>query len=437
MVRAALTAGKPPGSAGRWNMRARTSSALLAVCASLLASCSGSGSDSAPTITVSGTLVDARRAPIPFVAVVVGGRAPVFTDVDGRFTVSGVTAPYDATVVFGGAWILSYVGLTRTDPTLYWVNFSSGGAGLCRGSIRGEVAPYGAATQIFVVLDSTAATDVSQRPTWPGGTSDHWEYTLNPYWQGSGTLAGSLDALGWTVDSTTGLPNAWVGATADVTVTDGVYSAQAPALSLAALPTDTVSGTITSVATIDPQAASTTLDVRYPGGTTFRAAWSPAQGPDFSYVVPTFAGATFDVTASAPDANGSFSYGRAVALEPGAAGQTIHLAVPPALLTPVAGATGFTASTQLTWTPFADAVHVVTVWAEHNAPSYQIVTAGSATTLPDLRPYGVSLNPAGVYKWIVDGYAPFASVDDVAGGARIERWSQRGSTQLRTFTTAP
>jgi hypothetical protein len=113
------------------------------------------------------------------------------------------------------------------------------------------------------------------------------------------------------------------------------------------------------------------------------------------------------------------------------------MARPPGLLLPADGATGADASTELTWTPFDDAVHVVTAWTEHYAPMYEIVTTGSSARIPDLRAHGVSLRPATRLTWYVQGLAPFTDVDAVAGDARVERWSQRGSSPYRTFTTAP
>ena len=417
-------------------MRLVTRAALVAVSAALLSSCSGSSSkdSGAPTITVSGRVLDHDRQPIPFVAVVVGDRAPVFTGPDGGFTVAGVATPYDATAVFSGAWVLTYVGLTRADPTLYWIDFNAGGTGLCRASLQGEVTPYAPGEAPTVVLDSTPPTEAYRRASWPGGAADHWEYTLNPYWYGPETLAGTLHALRWTLDASY-LPQAYMGASAAVTMNDGDYAATAPALTLAPLPAGTVSGTIAPFA--NAEVSTKMVDVRYPGGATIRPTWDSSPSPEFSYVVPGIPGATFDVTVNAFGPEAGRVEARALDLAPGASGVTIAMAPPPALTSPADGATGVTAATPLTWTPFADAVHVVTLWAEHNAPMYEIVTTGSSVTIPDLRAHGVSLNAASAYTWYVQGLAPFPDLDAVAGDARVERWVQRGSTPYRTFTTAP
>lgn len=86
-----------------------------------LAACGGGGGGPV-TITVAGKVVGTNNLPVNGVPVVISGRPSVITAADGTFSVAGVTAPYDATVVNATTKrSIVYKGLTRPDPTLLLV----------------------------------------------------------------------------------------------------------------------------------------------------------------------------------------------------------------------------------------------------------------------------------------------------------------------------
>lgn len=80
------------------------------------------------TINVSGTLIGINLQPVASAPVVItsgGTNLSTTTNATGVFSVSGVTPPYDATVVTGNLSLI-YKGLTCTNPTLVFLGVAPG-----------------------------------------------------------------------------------------------------------------------------------------------------------------------------------------------------------------------------------------------------------------------------------------------------------------------
>src|SRR5882724_4241302 len=85
----------------------------------LLVACGGDGTEPVTTITVSGLVRERGGEPISGEQVLIAGKNPVTTGADGRFSIPGVTVPYDITLLLTSHnTALVYKGLTRADPAL-------------------------------------------------------------------------------------------------------------------------------------------------------------------------------------------------------------------------------------------------------------------------------------------------------------------------------
>src|SRR5437762_3102495 len=190
-------------------MKAVSLGSLLALSGVVLMACSDasvSGPDN--TITVSGTVVDEYLRPQVSVGVLIEGRPLVLTDANGHFTISAVRAPYTlVTGLTSERAALIYAGLTRTDPLV--VVPPDPLLSPFRGAyVWGDV--YGGTGLPEPANHRTSVLFESHETRWPGPAGvDH--YTLQPQWLGPETTVGTLYALQWQFDSTSGLPVAYKG----------------------------------------------------------------------------------------------------------------------------------------------------------------------------------------------------------------------------------
>ncbi|HZW90299.1 MAG TPA: carboxypeptidase-like regulatory domain-containing protein, partial [Myxococcaceae bacterium] len=96
---------------------------------------------SSSTIEVAGRVLGMPGNPLPGMSVAIGA-SKVTTDADGRFSISGVTPPYEVAVAAPGTPPVAgiYHGLTRPDPTLVFLFFVSPGepnTGVVSGRVSG------------------------------------------------------------------------------------------------------------------------------------------------------------------------------------------------------------------------------------------------------------------------------------------------------------
>ena len=149
------------------------------------------------TITVSGFVKDIDGEPVSGVPVIIKGKAPVTTDANGAFTVSNVSKPYEARVIFStDQAAIVYQGLTRSDPTLIYLGTTSS---YKTATISGSVPPAaGKVTKVFFTSGSMAwSTNADQ------GTGS---YSLDVNWKGTAnSMTGKLQVLRWTQNSS-GMP---------------------------------------------------------------------------------------------------------------------------------------------------------------------------------------------------------------------------------------
>lgn len=423
----------------RTRFRDLTLAPIIALVAGLLLAGCKSDSDSAGpgggAVTVTGTVIDGSARPVANAPVVITGRPATATDANGAFTVTDVPVPYDVTVILStNKSAITYKGVTRPDPTLYFTGFSlvtpnsatisgtvSGGAGL--------PLPLNHLGRVVFVADVAGGTGTTNVTT--------GAYSLATSWTGAATITGTLHALQW--ETAGGLPSAYKGyaAKTGVAVTNGgTFAGQNIALS--APSASTVAGSVTVPAGMTLTSKSFAL--RFNDFASLSLGSDGSAATTFNYNVPTITGASVALSANASSASlGSTSTIQLAT--PGASGIAITLQAPPQPSLPVNAATGITTTTPFSWTPVAGGVHVITFNpGAAGEPTYIVVTTGSTATIPDLAAQGLALGASKPYNWQAISFGPFGDMNAATGPSGLavvlkEGW--RAYSLSRSFTTAP
>lgn len=388
------------------------------------------------SLTVSGRVVDAYRQPLAGLAVRLGA-AVVTSDAEGRFTFSGVTAPYDVVVKRTTPALEAHVfrGLTRPDPTLPILNaavppartasvsgFLSGGAGLPN------------AEDVVSAVIFSAPQGFNGTYVLPGEGPAYGPFEAR--WYGDVTETGVLHALQWEVDAQL-LPRAFLGyGTAPLEVADGMASVGDVALAPAS------TGWISGVVGLPTASYAITRKVLWlnvgPYAGLFLARDST---PDtrFTYATPAV-GLPIGFEAAA-----TFAGRSTVAYRAGLLPTEVfdhRLPAPPALVAPAGGASGVTTATSFTWTPYERSVHLAAFASQAGADFY-VYGSGTSATIPDLSSFGVPLARGATYGWFVWGIGPFADLDAYTapdrglGVAGLGEDALLGASETRSFVAAP
>jgi hypothetical protein len=391
------------------------------------------------TITVSGTvMLYTSQFPADGVTVVIPGKPAAITDASGTFSISGVTTPYDCTALdLQGKVSTTYLGLTRSDPTLQIFDLIEPRSG----TINGSVTPFTATLlpPLVVFGSPDGATALAGGAEAGDPVPDRYDYELIPGWSGPTTTTGTLHALQW-MEGNDGQPATYTGYASQAGVEVPNFGmAWAPTLALAPVGTSTLTGSITAF-----QGAvlrSKVVEVHFKTGGLLPIVTDLTTPLTFSYATPSLASsvAAIDVTAAATlgsTQDTSFVYGRG--LSPDGSAQ-FTLRGPPLASAPANGATGVGLTTDFSWSAFSGVgggVHVLVTQGVGNAPWYYVVTSGTTARIPDLSAHGMPLPPSTDYGWQVRAYAPFTSVDAFAApGEPLERSQQHGLSAPRQFRT--
>ena len=405
-----------------------------------------SGGGAGSVVTVTGKVVGANGQAVASVPVVVSGKASTNTDASGNFSIANVTTPYDISVVNATSKsAIVYKGLTRTDPTLMFFGSSPGTShtGKISGKISGgEFTPNQPVTDVTNVAFVSAATTAYAYATANGQFG-----AMSLSWYGPTATTGSLYAIQFTAGAG-GLPVAsgykGYGVRNGIAVYDGsTLTNQFDTLQ--SVTTSQFTGTVTvpsgyvigAEAVYARVAPSAVIDLF----TDYNAT------TNLSYYTPGIPGATLLLGASATKTGGG---GTAITwrdgLAMGATGVSVSIVTPPELSLPVNAATGVDTTVTFTWTAMTGGAHLVLFLGAGSNPAYYVVTTGTSTTIPNMKPFGLGLPSASAYTWQIYGFGPFSSVDAAAGsagfitGVSVPLASGDaffGISASRTFTTAP
>lgn len=393
------------------------------------------------TITVSGFVKDFDGESVAGVPVIIKGKAPVTTDANGGFTVANVSKPYEARVIFStDQSVLVYQGLTRSDPTLIYLDVTSAGKSA---TISGFVPPAaGKITRVFFTSGTMSwSTNADQ------GTG---VYTLNIYWKGSAnSVSGKLQVLRWT-QNVGGLPNQYdaYGFEDNLTVSAGgtFPDNNFTAANLTDPPEQNISGSI-----VRPSSSydlyNKSLYLFFGNAEIYLGEeWGAGLSDNFSYVVPSITGATFGINASASlsaTPTDRYTYYAKRGIMGGSSGITINLASSPQLNIPAHNGSGIDTTTQFLWTK-GNGGGICLLYVSPNmwgtGPTFWIFTATNSASIPNLAPQGMGLPSNTSYMWRVAQVFPVSSIDDAASSNFLQQTSGnieggQASSEDFNFTT--
>jgi hypothetical protein len=193
------------------------------------------------TIEVVGLVVGIPGNGLPGLTVAIGDRTTV-TDANGRFSIPGVTAPYDLTIVSPGAppMVGIYQGLTRPRPILVFLFFVTPGepnVAFVSGRVsEGDPIPSdGEFTgAVFASPEASGLLTLGSR-----------DYTLPLSWFGPNSTVGTVHVLQWKSPGPARIPTAYTGfgSVTAVRVTDGLTNDEA-SVQLFAPGTASISGDV-------------------------------------------------------------------------------------------------------------------------------------------------------------------------------------------------
>lgn len=406
------------------------------------------------TSTVDGQLVDAIGQSVSGVEVAIGD-ATATTDGEGRFSISGVTPPYDLVthqLAGGDPVVHQFARLESFDPVVTTAANLLGGVAVAPESatIEGELdtdVPTG--SEALVCVEGVGQEVFGCDTVFPQD-SDPNHYEVIASWAAGTSATIRVHALEYEVDSSDAPTNYTAyGVAGDQTVTAGdTVTLDTTYGSLP--PTTTASGTIDPPTGFTPSQLSVMADVSDTFSMPVLSAVDP-EGETFTVPVPDFEG-SYQVFAVA-DAG---SNATTVAWQPEVTGgSTINLAlaVPSSLDAPSDGTAGVDTDTTFSLQNVsADTANTFVFTPDDaNDPLYAVTTTEATATLPDATALGVSLPSSADYQWAAISAAPVTSMAEAgvgwigsyfdaliastSGGAGASAAGMISTTDNNTFTT--
>ncbi len=374
-----------------------------------LATGGSGGAPQSPDVT--GKVIDFWRRPIPNVPVTIGATA-VVTDANGVFTVADVAATYDASLTISTSvnnsaatfgWL--YQGLTRRDPTLQVYRAFP--------SQNGELDMT--ASNVSFPLPSTRKLPISfASPDGAFGTTlDGMALNyLSGAWTGPDSTVGKAHALLFDFSGPQNLPTQYLAYDEKPVTLGAAPGSVAFDLMSEVIAVGSVTGTVTR-ATAD--APENTVFVHFTDGAAIEVAQDDAPTANFSYVVPTIPNAGILVAAAT---GSSYTPPYAVAyrddLVGGQAAIALNVPAPPALLGPVANATGVGPNTMFQWSG-GQQVFLFSVSFVNSYGAMFVVTSAKQTKLPAFPATSFSIPAGEPCDWSVETHGTFTTLDEAAG----------------------
>lgn len=364
------------------------------------------------TISVNGVVKDIDGEPISGVTVIIKGKSPTTTSADGSFSFSNVTSPYEIRVIMSTDKIaLVYQGLTRSDPQLLYIGSTTISKSA---TINGHVPiAVGKKTTVFFTSETQSWSTLADQTT--------GMYSFTPSWKGSMTSCqGQLQVLRWT-ENANGLPVLYDAyGTKNLTISDGGTFNGNDFLEVEFTdPAEqNISGTIIRPTT-SYNIVSKELWINLGASIYICHETGNALTDNFSYMVPSITGATFEVNVTAtlsatPNSRNSFFMKKNIAA--GQSGVSIVMAAAPQLSLPVHNGIGVDTTTSFYWTQGGETgVNLIQIMpGDPSAPAFFIFTAENNTTIPNLAPQALGLPSNVNYGWTVFRYFPLSSINDAA-----------------------
>jgi hypothetical protein len=362
-------------------------------------------------IVVAGRVVDFFRRAVPETVVTIG-TATAVTDAQGAFSISGVEAPYTASLVInmirgGGQARYAYVyeGLTRADPTLQVYSAlserSSSSISVTFDNITFD-GPYA-----ILAFGSPDGRFVDEE------TTNDTEFLGSPAWTGPTTISGNIHALSAFKDVSDEPPVTYEAyQTFPLAVTDNLAASVAFDLTPTSLTVGTLDGSVSGgVADFRTNFAG----LRFSDGTAMPLVDFTPDLPDFLYFVPSLEGASFFLAAA--DGSSGFPPYAVTHQENIAFDATgLALAIPRAVtLTSPENAGAVTPSTPYVWSPLSQTAQTF-LWHLESDGTYEgifVLTSRTQIELPQID--GLTISPGLAVTWSVETHGDAPDVDALTG----------------------
>ena len=331
------------------------------------------------------------------------------TDDAGRFAFANVARPYTISVVSASA-VTTYVGVTRSDPTLETTVGSTGDyqSATIDGTLTGGTGfPQPAGYQAFVWGAPELAIGGGMVTVDAMGN-----FQMTAGWGGPTTNPMRLHALQFAADPNTNLPTSF-HSYGDLLweIVDG-SNVVAP-IGLQPVSTGAISGTVSLSGGFN--LAEARLYVR--GASRRYIATDSNPSTSFSYVTPVAQGLTVDLEITAHNVARSVTF-RLRHQPPNTAGLSLAIPQMGQLQSPPDATPGVDHGTVFAVSPSPSSVYEFSFERSGNsamAPKYTIYSATPLVTIPDLSPFGPALPSNENYVWFVSALGPFDTVDELMG----------------------
>jgi hypothetical protein len=390
-----------------------------------------SGSDGSTTeggdaagATVQGTVVDAYLLPMSGIDVHCQGQKAT-TAANGTFTLTGIAAPYNATVVapqtVGPKHGYLFVGVSRLDPTLQLALEQSKPTETA--TLTGTMSTNAPNAAGIVFADFPAATPANASPTIPiaiGATT----FSGDLSWTGHTSATPTVYILQWL--TTGNLPSAYIAfESTSETLTSGTSTTWSPPL------TPTVgSGSMT--VTLMPSAGYVPIDigvyVRPPGAGVAAPIQHGVKAGEVSSTVitPDITNATF--AACGLQVLDTFDGGPtqpyAYTCTTGLGKSDSPTLQPPPATTFVSAPSTAGLGTVFDYTGIPGGVYLVafgpTASAASTSDALFVITNGTQAAIPDLSALSFAFHPGDAFTAEVFGLAPFSGIDSALGPTGFE-----------------
>jgi hypothetical protein len=365
--------------------------------------------DAGPPISVSGSVVDSCRNPVPDALVWIRNRGVTRTNTSGRFSFTGVQPPYDiGTLEDYRGWkrVRIYAGITSTDVRLTLAEAKSP---LNQGALEGSFSVGSGATAVIPMPLGRRTWFTFEPPSNTaslGFLTDVNPYHLDAVWCGASSVAGTFEALQWTTQVTPYNPNlaqTFEGyGRATVSASNGM-TLDGQDVALDSVGTISLTGTITPPPGFVLQTRVIGLD---PGPglqsqLSFNFAQSAGLPGAFTVPVPEAPGIELGIAAYAGiDGGSSKSWIRRVT--PGAV-VSLGMDEPPTIVSPELGDEVDLHTQTFTWTSPVSGVQGVYVQTSVpaagggfiNGLDYQIYTLKRSVQVPPPEDFGLPALPVG------------------------------------------
>ena len=411
------------GSSGRGHGGAAAGGVSVAGTAGDATGDAGAAGAPVTNSAVHGHVVDFWGHQLSGVPVEIGGTL-VTTDDHGAFTIEGVAAEYDASLVVefpdnydGQVYGWVYQGLTRRDPTLQVY------AGLEAQSGNVSITPTHA--------DATLTAGRTQSFSF-GGPDGNWEFTevgaqgygqTSVGWHGPVKTQQTVHGLIFAQDPTTDLPTGYAAYDAKPISLDGSVSDISPVtldMSAKTIASGNITGTVTPGG-LDMRANRVFL--QFTSNASIKLV--DDSGPNtFSYNVPTIANSSVTFAASEGQSqSGAYAVAHQDALAAGATGVAVTIPKPSThlALIPATAVNKVDASTQFSFQAGAGAGGLfVIAFQDADTSALKtdglfIVTSKKTLKLPKVANDTFALLPAKSYYWRVQTHGALANADAATG----------------------